>query len=123
MSIQLKVGKLGSNASAGHTVTFSGCTWHHIKILEKRTSRGIIQKCEPHERNRCAPRFAERSHEETSRQESWARRAAWDLAKKKTLKLNKDETTFSLVEIKTLMFIAKTQESVCLLIQVLLCTC
>ena len=28
-----------------------------------------------------APRFEERSHEETSKQESWARRAAWDLAK------------------------------------------
>ena len=46
-----------------------------------KPSRGIIQKCEPHERSLCAPRFEERSHEETSKQESWSRRAAWDLAK------------------------------------------
>ena len=32
-------------------------------------------------RNPCAPRFEDRSQEETSRQESRARKAAWDLAK------------------------------------------
>ena len=36
----------------------------------ERSSRGIIHKCEPHERNPCAPRFEERSYEVTSRQES-----------------------------------------------------
>ena len=44
-------------------------------------SRGIIQKCEPHERSSCAPQFGKRSHEETLHQERCARKAAWDLAK------------------------------------------
>ena len=63
-SILRKVRKMGSNASAGHTVKFSGGTWHQIKIRERKgPPRGIIQKCEPHERNPCAPRFEGRSHE------------------------------------------------------------
>ena len=52
-----------------------------IKIRERRCpSRGIIQKCEPHERSPCAPKFGERSHEDTLHQETCARKAAWDLA-------------------------------------------
>ena len=63
-SILQKVRKKGSNASAGHTVKFSGGTWHQIKIRERKgPPRGTIQKCEPHERNPCAHRFEERSHE------------------------------------------------------------
>ena len=48
---------------------------------EKGPSRGIIQKRAPHERGPCAPKFEERSHEETLIQERCARKAAWDLAK------------------------------------------
>ena len=71
-------GQRGSN----HTVKFSKGTWHHIEIRERKgPSRGIIQKCEPHERSPCAPKFGERSHEETLHQERCARRVAWDLAK------------------------------------------
>ena len=45
-SILRKVGKLGSNASAGHNIKFSGGTWHQIKIRERKgPCRGIIQKC------------------------------------------------------------------------------
>ena len=37
--------------------------WHHVKIRgRKGPSRGIIQKCAPHERGPCAPKFGERSH-------------------------------------------------------------
>ena len=49
---------------------------------EKGPSRGIIQKCAPHERSPCAPKFEDRSLEETVHQEGCARKAAWDLAKK-----------------------------------------
>ena len=39
--------KLGSN----HTVNFSQGTWHHMRVRERKgPSRGISQKCEPHER-------------------------------------------------------------------------
>ena len=39
----------------------------------KGPSRGIIQKCAPHERSPYAPKFRERSHEETSHRERCAR--------------------------------------------------
>ena len=48
--------KLGSN----HAVKFSKGTLHQIKIRERKgPSRGVLQKCGPHERNPCAPRFEE----------------------------------------------------------------
>ena len=65
-----------------HAVKFSKGTWHQIKIRERKgPSRGIVQKCAPHERSPCAPKFEERSQEETLHQEGCARRAAWDLTK------------------------------------------
>ena len=61
-SIQREPGKLGSK----HAVKFSKGTWHQIKIREtKGPSRSVIQKCEPLVRSLCAPKFEERSHEET----------------------------------------------------------
>ena len=47
----------------------------------KSPSQAIVQKCEPHEHSPCAPKFWERSHEETLHQERCAWRVAWDLAK------------------------------------------
>ena len=76
-SIPRKERKLGSN----HTVKFSKDTWHHKKNSGKGPSRGVIQKCEPHERNPRAPRFEERTQDETLHQERCARRVARDLAK------------------------------------------
>ena len=46
--------KLGSS----HAVKFSKGARHQIKIRERKgPSRGIVQKCEPHERSPCAPKF------------------------------------------------------------------
>ena len=59
-------------------------------------SRGVIQKCEPHERSPCAPKFEERLQEETLHQERCARRVAWDLAKRTYKLKNADKTTFLL---------------------------
>ena len=65
--------KLGSN----HTVKFSKVTWHHIKIRERKgPTRGILQSCEPHERSPCAPKFTERTQDETLHQEHQARGVA-----------------------------------------------
>ena len=59
-SILRKAGELGLNASAGHAMKFSGCTWYETKIREEKgQSGGIIQKGEPHERNPCASSFGE----------------------------------------------------------------
>ena len=56
-SVLREQGKLGSK----HTIIFSKSTWHQIKIRQRKgPSRGTIQKCEPHERCPCAPKFGER---------------------------------------------------------------
>ena len=71
------------NASAGHSMKFSGRTWYEIQIWERKgPSQGVIQKGELDERNPCVPKFDERTLEETSRKEECARKAAWNLAKK-----------------------------------------
>ena len=84
-------GKLGSKRA----VKFSKGTRHQIKIREREgPSRGTIQKCEPHERSLCAPKFEQRSHEETLHQERCARRVAWHLAKNIHKLKNADKATF-----------------------------
>ena len=95
-STQRKEGKLRSN----HAARFSKRhVAPQIKIRERKgPSRGIIQKREPHERSPCAPKFEERSQEETLHQERCARRAAWDLAKN-IYKLDKT-TLYSPIEAK-----------------------
>ena len=81
-SILRKAEQVRGTRFGGRTVKFSGRTWYEIRIREtKGPSLGIIQKGDTHERNPCAPKFEERTPEETSRQEDCARNAAWDLAK------------------------------------------
>ena len=90
-SILREPGKIGSK----HRVKFSKGTWHQINIRERKgPSRGIIPKCELHERSPCAPKFGERSHEETLTQERCARKAAWHLARNIHKLKNSDETVF-----------------------------
>ena len=43
-------------------------------------ARNYSNKCEPHERSPCAPKFGEIAHEDSLHQERCARRVAWDLA-------------------------------------------
>ena len=54
-SILREPGRLGST----HAVKFSKGGWHAHKnsVKGKGPSRGIIQKCAPHERSPCAPKF------------------------------------------------------------------
>ena len=47
------------NFDQKHAVEFSKGTWHQKNRERKGPSRGIIQKCELHERSLCAPRFEE----------------------------------------------------------------
>ena len=56
-------------------------------------SSGIIHKCAPHERGPCAPRFEERSQEDTLQQERGARKVAWKLAKIFFMLKNLDKAT------------------------------
>ena len=64
-----------------HRQILEGHLAPNSKFGKERSMRRIIQKCAPHERGSCAPKFRERSHEETLHQERCARKAAWDLAK------------------------------------------
>ena len=53
----------------------------HTKIRDQNPSLGYICPGEPHERSPNAPKFEDRSQEETEWQEQGAREAAWKLAK------------------------------------------
>ena len=95
-------------------------TWCEVQIREKVSFPGGIQKGDPHKRNPCAPKFEERTLEETSRQEEYARQSmARNIYK---LKAEDEATFFSLVNKSTGS--VKEQESLCMwLIRELQCTC
>ena len=64
-----------------HRVKFTKAIARHTKIRDQNPSLGYICPGEPHERSPNAPKFEDRSQEETEWQERCAREAAWKLAK------------------------------------------
>ena len=62
-------------------VKFTKAIARHTKIRDQNPSLGYICPSEPHERSPNAPKFEDRSQEETEWQEQGAREAAWKLAK------------------------------------------
>ena len=62
----------------------------HTKIRDQNPSLGYICPGDPHQRSPNAPKFEDRSQEETEWQEQGAREAAWKLAKN-VLKLKEHE--------------------------------
>ena len=62
-------------------VKFTKAIARHTKIRDQNPSVGLICPCEPHQRSPNAPKFDDRSQEETEWQEQGAREAAWRLAK------------------------------------------
>ena len=71
-------------------VKFTRAIARHTKIRDQNPSLGKICPGEPHERSPNAPKFEDRSREETEWQELGAREAAWKLAKN-VLKLKEHE--------------------------------
>ena len=69
-------------------VKFTKAIARHTKIRDQNPSLGYICPGEPHERSHNAPKFEDRSPEETEWQEQGAREAAGKLAKsvKKSMK-------------------------------------
>ena len=63
-------------------VKFTKAIARHTKIRDQNPSLGYICPGEPHERSPNAPKFEDRSQEETEWQEQGEREAAWKLAKK-----------------------------------------
>ena len=62
-------------------VKFTKAVARHTKIRDQNPSLAYICPGEPHERSPNAPKFENRSQEETEWQEQGAREAAWKLAK------------------------------------------
>ena len=60
----------------------------------KKPSLGVNCPGEPHQRNHDAPKFEDRSQEETERQERYAREAAWKMARCILKLKEKHKTTF-----------------------------
>ena len=71
-------------------VIFTKAIARHTKIRDQNPSLGYICPGEPHQRSPNAPKFEDRSQEETEWQEQGAREAAWKLAKR-VLKLKEHE--------------------------------
>ena len=62
-------------------VRFTKAVLRHADIRDQNRSLGMIFPRDPHQRNPNAPKFEDRSLEETEWQERCAREAAWKLAK------------------------------------------
>ena len=62
-------------------VKFTKAVVRHANIRDQNLSLGMICPGKPHQRNHNAPKFEDRSQEETEWQEQGAREAAWSLAK------------------------------------------
>ena len=62
-------------------VKFTKAVARHAKIRDQNHSLGMICPGEPHQRSPNAPKFEDRSQEETEWQERCARAAAWRMAK------------------------------------------
>ena len=71
-------------------VKFTKAVVRHADIRDQNPSLGMICPGEPHQRSPNAPKFEDRSQEETEWQEQGAREAAWTLAKS-VLKLKEQE--------------------------------
>ena len=69
------------HAETNQRVKFTKAVVRHANIRDQNPSLGMICLGEPHERNPNAPKFDDRSQEETEWQEQGAREAAWKLAK------------------------------------------
>ena len=67
-------------------VKFTKAIARHTKIRYQNPSLGYICPGEPHQRSPNAPKFEDRSQEETEWQEQGAREAAWKLAKSVKIK-------------------------------------
>ena len=70
-------------------VRFAEAVLRHADSRDQNPSLGMICPGDPHQRNPNAPKFEDRSHEETEWQERCARETSWRLAK--NIKKNKGQ--------------------------------
>ena len=75
-------------------VKFTKAVLRHANIRDQKPSLGVICPGDPHQRNPNAPKFEDRSQEETGWQERCAREAAWKMARRILKLKEKHKTTF-----------------------------
>ena len=75
-------------------VRFTKASARHANIRDRNPSLGMICQGDPHQRNPNAPKFEDRSQEETEWHERCAREAAWRLAKNILKLKEKHKTAF-----------------------------
>ena len=75
-------------------VKFTKAVVRHADIRDQNPSLGMVCPGEPHQRNPNAPKFEDRSQEETEWQEQGAREAAWKLAKSVFKLMEHERATF-----------------------------
>ena len=75
-------------------VRFTKAVLRHAHIRDQNPSLGMICPGDPHQRNPNAPKFEDRSQEETEWQEQCARETAWKLAKNILKLIEKHKTAF-----------------------------
>ena len=75
-------------------VRFTKAVVRHANIRDQNPSLGMICPGHPHQRNPNAPKFEDRSQEETEWQERCAREAAWKLAQNIQKSREKNKTAF-----------------------------
>ena len=75
-------------------VRFTKTVVRHADIRNQNPSLGVICPSDPHQRNPDAPKFEDRSQEETEWPERCAREAAWKLAKSILKFKEKNKTAF-----------------------------
>ena len=75
-------------------VIFTKAIARHTKIRDQNPSLGFFCPGEPHQRSPNAPKFEDRSQEETEWQEQGAREAAWKLAKSVSKLKEHERATF-----------------------------
>ena len=75
-------------------VQFTKAALRHANIRDQKPSLGIVCPGDPHQRNPNAPKFEDRSQEETERQERYAREAALKVARCILKLKEKHKTTF-----------------------------
>ena len=78
-----------------HRVKFTKSIARHTKVRDQNPSLGMICPGEPHQRSPNAPKFEDRSQEESEWQEQDAREAAWKMSKSAFKLKEQERATFS----------------------------
>ena len=76
------------------SVKFTKAVARHANVRDQNPSLGLICPGEPHQRSTNAPKFEDRSQEETEWQDQGAREAAWRLTKSVLKLKEKNKATF-----------------------------